>query len=99
MLPLTRGPGCSKRASEAAATVELAASTTQLVPAPPHGPAHTLRAPKSVGVPLPYVRHTDLFTRLCNNLLTQQSGNIFRVGIFLDFVRRATRTPHGAYVR
>ena len=32
-------------------------------------------------------------------LLTQKSGNIFRVGIFLDFVRLATRTPRGAHVR
>ena len=31
----------------------------------------------------------------------KRQGNIFRVGIFLDFVRLATRTmhPHGAYVR
>ena len=34
-------------------------------------------------------------------LITNKSGNIFRVGGFLDFVRLATRTegPHGAYVR
>ena len=34
-------------------------------------------------------------------LLAKKSGNIFRVGIFLDFVWLATRTmhPHGAYVR
>ena len=33
--------------------------------------------------------------------LTKKSGNIFRVGIFLDFVWLTTRTmhPHGAYVR
>ena len=33
-------------------------------------------------------------------LLTAKSGNIFRVGIFLDFVRLTTRTihPHDAYV-
>ena len=32
---------------------------------------------------------------------TKKSGNIFRVGIFLDFVRLTTRTmhPHGVYVR
>ena len=33
------------------------------------------------------------------DLLSKKSGNIFRVGIFLDFVRLTTRTPHGAYVR
>ena len=35
------------------------------------------------------------------NLITKKSGNIFRVGIFLDFVRLTTRTPHGgaSYVR
>ena len=36
-------------------------------------------------------------------LLAKQGGNIFRVGVFLDFVRRSgtTRTPHGgaSYVR
>ena len=34
-------------------------------------------------------------------LPAEKSGNIFRVGIFLDFVRRSgtTRTPRGAYVR
>ena len=32
-------------------------------------------------------------------MLTKKGGTIFRVGIFLDFVRLATRTPHGAYVR
>ena len=31
--------------------------------------------------------------------LTRKSGNMFRVGIFLDFVWLTTRTPHGAYVR
>ena len=30
---------------------------------------------------------------------TEKSGNAFRVGIFLDFVRLATRMPRGAYVR
>ena len=30
---------------------------------------------------------------------TKKSGNMFRVGSFLDFVRLTTRTPHGAYVR
>ena len=33
------------------------------------------------------------------DLLAKKSGNIFRVGIFLDFVWLTTRTPHGAYVR
>ena len=32
-------------------------------------------------------------------MITKKSGNIFRVGIFLDFVWLTTRTPHGAYVR
>ena len=34
-------------------------------------------------------------------LLLTKTSNIFRVGIFLDFVKRpgTTRTPHGAYVR
>ena len=34
-------------------------------------------------------------------LITEQSGNMLQVGIFLDFVRLATRTPHGvaSYVR
>jgi len=31
--------------------------------------------------------------------ITKKSGNIFRVGVFLDFVWLTTRTPHGAYVR
>ena len=31
--------------------------------------------------------------------LAKKSGNIFRVGLFLDFVWLTTRTPHGAYVR
>ena len=30
---------------------------------------------------------------------SEKSGNIFRVGIFLDFVWLTTRTPHGAYAR
>ena len=34
-----------------------------------------------------------------DGLFTKKSGNIFRVGIFLDFVYLTTRTPHGAYVR
>ena len=33
------------------------------------------------------------------DLFAKKSGNIFRVGIFLDFVWLTTRTPHGAYVR
>ena len=41
---------------------------------------------------------------LLPGLSTEKSGKIlrvgiFRVGIFLDFVWRTTRTPHGAYVR
>ena len=32
-------------------------------------------------------------------LLTEQSGNTFRVGISLDFASSSTRTPHGAYVQ
>ena len=32
-------------------------------------------------------------------LRSKKSGNVFRAGIFLDFVRLTTRTPHGAYVR
>ena len=32
-------------------------------------------------------------------VITEMSGNIFRLGIFLDFVWLTTRTPHGAYVR
>ena len=31
-------------------------------------------------------------------LVTLKSGNVFRVGIFLGFVRLTTRTPHGAYL-
>ena len=34
-------------------------------------------------------------TRTC----PKKSGNMFRVGIFLDFVWLTTRTPHGAYAR
>jgi len=30
---------------------------------------------------------------------SKKSGNIFRVGIFLDFVRPTPRAPHGAHVR
>ena len=33
------------------------------------------------------------------DLLAEKSGNICRVGIFLDFVWLTTRTPHEAYVR
>ena len=37
------------------------------------------------------------------HLITEKSGNVFRVGIFLDFVRQSGTTraegPHGAYVR
>ena len=29
----------------------------------------------------------------------EKSGDIFRVGVFLDFVRLTTRVPHGAHVR
>ena len=32
-------------------------------------------------------------------LITQKSGNIFRVGISLDFASSSTRTPHGACVQ
>ena len=34
------------------------------------------------------------------DLITKKGGSVFRVGIFLDFVRLTTRTmhPHGAYV-
>ena len=36
-------------------------------------------------------------------LVTAESGNVFRLGIFLDFDRRSGTTraegPHGAYVR
>ena len=31
--------------------------------------------------------------------IMKKSGNVFRVGVFLDFVWLTTRTPHGAYVR
>ena len=36
---------------------------------------------------------------MCENTARKKSGNIFRVGIFLDFVRLTTRAPHGAHVR
>ena len=32
-------------------------------------------------------------------VITERSGNIFLVGIFLDFVRLTTRAPHGARAR
>ena len=31
--------------------------------------------------------------------VSKKSGDVFRVGIFLDFVRLTTHTPHGAHVR
>ena len=40
-----------------------------------------------------------LFYRPSTDLPMKQSGNVFRVSIFLDFVRLTTRTPHEAYVR
>ena len=36
---------------------------------------------------------------LLNSTCSKKSSNIFRVGIFLDFVWPTTRTPHGAYAR
>ena len=42
---------------------------------------------------------TPPVTLLGHALLTNKSGNIFRVGIFLDFVWLTTRTHHGAYAR
>ena len=33
------------------------------------------------------------------SLASKKRGSVFRVGIFLDFVRLATRTPHRAHVR
>ena len=30
-------------------------------------------------------------------LRTDEDGNVFRVGIFLNFVRLATRTPYGVH--
>ena len=35
----------------------------------------------------------------CTISTNKKSGNLFRVGILLDFVWLTTRTPHGAYVR
>ena len=59
-----------------------------------------------LGVHIPYeeLRHALRDRRVRHKVLiiiTKKSGDIFRVGIFLDFVRLATRTmhPHGAYVR
>ena len=39
------------------------------------------------------------FKQLPKYVITKRSGNIFRVGIFLDFVWLTTRTVHGAYAR
>ena len=43
----------------------------------------------------------DIYIPSHRALASKKSGNIFRVGIFLDFVRRTTRAegPHGAHAR
>ena len=45
------------------------------------------------------VTRTVLRSTKSDCLLTKKGGNIFWVGIFLDFVWLTTRAPHGAYVR
>ena len=42
---------------------------------------------------------SDVQCTICQLVTAKKSGNIFRVGIFLDFVWLTTRTPRGAYAR
>ena len=74
-----------------------AARTRQLLHAlrEPHGEV-VRGAARGHGALPPYRR---LGLQRKPHLLAKKSGNIFRVGIFLDFVWLTTRTPHGAYVR
>ena len=46
-------------------------------------------------------QRTPAFGACAVSALSKKSGNIFRAGIFLDFVTLTTRAegPHGAYVR
>ena len=63
-----------------------------------HHPAgHARHVPPCV----PWVRRSrERFHHVqLQRTLTKKSGKLFRVGIFLDFDRLTTRTPHGAYVR
>ena len=69
-----------------------------------HGGALLARAElarRAVAAPVRVDRRVPAVALLPVVLVPKKSGNIFRVGMFLDFVWLTTRTmhPHGAYVR
>ena len=78
--------GCAKKRSRARRGSKFQSRPHSCSVALVHDLAHTT-----------YMSARRSVTEVC--LLTKKSGNVFRVGIFLDFVRLTTRTPHGACVR